>query len=104
MSLHPGSKAPRTSADLQRTRQDPYRLRSGRLHGGSPLMDRRTSSAQTPAPGDFATGPGPGPQPCAGTEAAAGPVVKLGEEWVRTLRHFWPEFNDWLDRVPDSRF
>jgi hypothetical protein len=23
---------------------------------------------------------------------------------VRTLRHFWPEFNTWLDRVPDSRF
>jgi hypothetical protein len=23
---------------------------------------------------------------------------------VRTVRHFWPEFNDWLERVPDTRF
>jgi len=23
---------------------------------------------------------------------------------VRSVRHFWPELNDWLDRVPDSRF
>lgn len=23
---------------------------------------------------------------------------------MRTVRHFWPEFNDWLDQVPDSRF
>jgi hypothetical protein len=23
---------------------------------------------------------------------------------VRTIRHFWPEFNTWLDRIPDSRF
>ncbi|MGH7880065.1 MAG: hypothetical protein ACREQD_11300, partial [Candidatus Binataceae bacterium] len=23
---------------------------------------------------------------------------------VRTIRHFWPEFNDWLDRFPDPRF
>jgi hypothetical protein len=28
----------------------------------------------------------------------------LGEDLVRTLRHFWPEFNAWLERVPDSRF
>jgi hypothetical protein len=30
--------------------------------------------------------------------------VKLGAELVRTIRHFWPEFNAWLDRVPDTRF
>lgn len=23
---------------------------------------------------------------------------------MRTIRHHWPELNDWLDRVPDSRF
>ena len=23
---------------------------------------------------------------------------------MRTLRHFWPDFNDWLDQIPDSRF
>jgi hypothetical protein len=23
---------------------------------------------------------------------------------VRTVRHFWPELNNWLDRIPDRRF
>lgn len=23
---------------------------------------------------------------------------------MRTIRHFWPELNTWLDRIPDSRF
>lgn len=31
-------------------------------------------------------------------------MLRVGEELVRTIRHFWPEFNSWLDRVPDSRF
>jgi hypothetical protein len=30
--------------------------------------------------------------------------VNLGEALLTTIRHFWPEFNRWLDRVPDSRF
>jgi len=28
----------------------------------------------------------------------------LGNAFVRTVRHFWPDLNDWLDRIPDSRF
>jgi hypothetical protein len=30
--------------------------------------------------------------------------VNLGEALPATIRHFWPEFNRWLDCVPDSRF
>jgi hypothetical protein len=30
--------------------------------------------------------------------------VNLGELLPTTMHHFWPEFNQWLDRVPDSRF
>jgi len=30
--------------------------------------------------------------------------VNLGEAMVKTIRHFFPEFNAWLDKVPDSRF
>jgi hypothetical protein len=30
--------------------------------------------------------------------------MSLGEALPTTIRHFWPEFNQWLDRVPDSRF
>ena len=67
-------------------------------------MDRRTSPAQSSAPGDFSTEPGLGPQPCRGAETAKGPVVSLGESLATTFRHFWPEFNHWLDGVPDSRF
>jgi hypothetical protein len=30
--------------------------------------------------------------------------VNLGEALPTTIRHFWPQFNQWLDRIPDSRF
>lgn len=30
--------------------------------------------------------------------------MSLGEALPTTVRHFWPEFNQWLDSVPDSRF
>jgi hypothetical protein len=30
--------------------------------------------------------------------------VNLGNSFVRTVRHFWPDLNDWLDRIPDPRF
>jgi hypothetical protein len=67
-------------------------------------MDRRTSPAQMPAPGDFSTESRPGPQPRPGAETTTGPVVNLGEALLTTIRHFWPEFNQWLDGVPDTRF
>src|SRR5579864_1736729 len=67
-------------------------------------MDRRTSPAQMPAPGDFSTESRPGPQPRPGAETATRPVVNLGEALLTTIRHFWPEFNQWLDGVPDTRF
>jgi hypothetical protein len=66
-------------------------------------MDRGASPAQTPAPGDFPTESGPGPLPLPGTEAPSGPVVDLGGALVQTIRHFWPDFNAWLDRIPDPR-
>ena len=67
-------------------------------------MDRRTSPAQTPTPGDFPAQSGSGPQPCPGAETAKGPVVGLGEVLPTTIFHFWPELNRWLDDVPDTRF
>jgi hypothetical protein len=42
--------------------------------------------------------------PCPGTQAAARPILSLGEAFVRTVRHFWPDLNVWLDRIPDPRF
>lgn len=67
-------------------------------------MDRRTPAAQMPAPGDLPARSGSGSQPCPGAETAKGPVVGLGEALPTTILHFWPEFNRWLDDVPDTRF
>lgn len=30
--------------------------------------------------------------------------MNLGNAFVRTIRHFWPELNEWIDEIPDSRF
>jgi hypothetical protein len=30
--------------------------------------------------------------------------MNLGEALPTTIRHFWPEFNRWLDGVPYTRF
>lgn len=30
--------------------------------------------------------------------------MNLGQALPTTIRHFWPEFNGWLDKVPDTRF
>lgn len=30
--------------------------------------------------------------------------MNLGDAFVRTISHFWPDFNDWLQQIPDSRF
>lgn len=30
--------------------------------------------------------------------------MNLGEVLPTTIRHFWPEFNHWLDGIPDTRF
>lgn len=67
-------------------------------------MDRRIPAAQTPVPGDFRIDPGTDALPCPGTETAPQPIRKLGEELVRTIRHFWPDFNTWLNHFPDTRF
>ncbi len=32
------------------------------------------------------------------------PILNLGDAFVRTIRHCWPELNGWLEGVPDSRF
>ena len=29
---------------------------------------------------------------------------RVDQAFVRTQRHFWPKFNDWLDQLPDARF
>lgn len=67
-------------------------------------MDRGTPQAASAPTGDLGTQPDVGPQPCPGTQETPRPILNLGNAFVRTVRHFWPELNDWLDQVPDGRF
>ena len=48
--------------------------------------------------------PGQGPNPHDPAAPPGGKVLKLGTLFVRTLRHFFPQLNAWLDEVPDTRF
>lgn len=66
-------------------------------------MDRAAPSSQGSAQGDsFAQrGPHPYPQPKPATESGATLIV--AQALVQTIRHFFPELNVWLRRLPDSR-
>src|SRR5437660_7613703 len=66
-------------------------------------MARRTPPPQTtpqgdsPADGGAATGAGALPE----TQGRASLIA--GRALVQTVRHFFPDFNAWLDRLPDTR-
>jgi hypothetical protein len=66
-------------------------------------MARRTQTPQEPAARDSSTvgGPTAGPSPTAETQG--GPTLIAGRALVQTTRHFFPEFNTWLERLPDTR-
>src|ERR1700674_1337491 len=66
-------------------------------------MDCRTQTPQDPARRDQPANGGSGKDPCAAPEAEKGPTLNIGPALVRTIRHFWPELNDWLDDIPDRR-
>jgi hypothetical protein len=59
---------------------------------------------QTAAPPDFPTGDGQNSNPHPSPAPQGGKVLELGKAFIRTLRHFWPKFNGWVDDLPDSRF
>ena len=67
-------------------------------------MDRRTSPHQASTGGNLPIDPGTDPHPCGPQETQTGPTLELGEAFVKTIRHFWPDLNRWLDRMPDGRF
>lgn len=66
-------------------------------------MDQGTQTPQGPGgPGPSAGGgPDPHPRP---TQAPQGrPSLSVGPAFARTVGHFFPDFNRWLDGVPDAR-
>ena len=93
----------RPASHLQARRQDALCLCSQRPAHGSTLVDRRTSTSQTAAQGNPSAQRGSGPQPHAAPETQGGKTLSVGEALVQTVRHFFPDFNAWLDRLPDSR-
>lgn len=41
---------------------------------------------------------------CGDAKGTPRTLVGLGEVFVRTIRHFWPNLNAWIDEIPDSRW
>src|SRR5207245_5773756 len=66
-------------------------------------MDRQPQASQGPAGRDSPVGGGPGPVPCPDAETPSRPALRVGPLLVRTVRHFFRRFNDWLDDLPDPR-
>src|SRR5262249_19254087 len=66
-------------------------------------MDRRTPTAQAPAARDPSAQPGLGADPRAPAAPQGGATVIAGRALVQTARHFFPDFNTWLGRLPDTR-
>jgi hypothetical protein len=67
-------------------------------------MDSRTSSAQKTGSGNDSIDPGFDQNPCHPKTASAGKVVSLGQTFIKTVRHFFPKFSEWLDQLPDTRW
>ena len=53
--------------------------------------------------GDPSVDGGPGQDPCQPQPTQGRPSLTIGPILVQTIRHFFPNFNDWLDEVPDPR-
>src|SRR5262245_58950780 len=101
----PPRRAPpyRTALDLQGGRQASLRLRPPTTPPRGACMAGRTQTPQNAPPRD----PSPLGGAPAGTspapEAQGGTPLIAGRALVGTVGHFFPDFNTWLDRLPDTR-
>jgi hypothetical protein len=66
-------------------------------------MDRTAQNDQASSARDPSTDRDPGPHPHQPSPPPPGPSLILGQAFVRTVRHFFPQLNDWLQALPDSR-
>jgi hypothetical protein len=66
-------------------------------------MDCRTQAAQATPPRDPPAQPGAGAGACPPPPPQGGPPLIAGRALVQTVRHFFPQLNAWLDRLPDTR-
>jgi hypothetical protein len=67
-------------------------------------MDSRTPPLEKAHSAHLPTGPGPGPDPRERPAPQGRKVLELGHAFVKTVRHFWPQLNPWLQALPDTRF
>lgn len=70
-------------------------------------MAHRTTSSRPTTARDSSTQHRPDPHPRPTPAPTPGPTLtpdqQLGPVFVQTLRHFFPQWNTWLDQLPDSR-
>ena len=66
-------------------------------------MDPTASSSQGSAQGDPSTQRRTGPYSQPKPAQESGATLIAGKALVQTVRHFFPDFNEWLGRLPDSR-
>ncbi len=66
-------------------------------------MDRATSGTQRTAQGDSSTQRRAGKNAQPASPPQSGATLIAGKALVQTVRHFFPDLNRWLDRLPDSR-
>src|SRR5215218_1136843 len=66
-------------------------------------MDCRTQTPQGPARRDPPVDCGPDQNPRHASETQGGPSLTVGPAFARTIQHYFPELNHWLDGLPDPR-
>jgi hypothetical protein len=67
-------------------------------------MGEGTPALQGPDPRSKPVDPGPDQGACHAAPAAAGSTLNIGPILVRTIRHFFPDLNTWIDEIYDPRF
>src|SRR5262249_46739022 len=66
-------------------------------------MDRRTQPPQGPPRRDPPVDGRPDPDPQPPPPPQGRPSLSVGPAFARTVGHFFPDLNAWLDTVPDTR-
>jgi len=66
-------------------------------------MDRRTQTTQASSQRDSAAQPGPGADARPAPTPQGGAALIAARALVQTARHFFPQLNTWLGRLPDTR-
>jgi hypothetical protein len=66
-------------------------------------MDRTIPPSAATSEGDSSTHPGPGADPCPSHATQGGPPLIAAKAFVQTVRHFFPDLNDWFQALPDTR-